>query len=96
MRSCLVIAGVCSPAGKGVASWLLCVMFYCVTLTCGVLGQVCYLIVSIPDLCPLTYFHCFHTVYHEDWISVLGTDRRQDLYQENIGDEEGFQIRIHS
>ena len=36
----------------------LCVMFYCVFVTflCGVLGQVWYLIVSIPDLCLLTYF----------------------------------------
>ena len=34
------------------------VMFYCVFVTflCCVLGQVCYLIVSIPDLCLLTYF----------------------------------------
>ena len=30
----------------------------CVTLTCGVLGQVWYLIVSIPDLCLVPYFHC--------------------------------------
>ena len=37
---------------------LLCVMFYCVFVTfpCGVLGQVWYFIVSIPDLCLLTYF----------------------------------------
>ena len=36
---------------------LLCVMFYCdfVTFPRGVLGQVWYLIVSIPDLCPLSY-----------------------------------------
>ena len=34
------------------------VMFSCVFVTFpfGVLGQVCYLIVSIPDLNPLTYF----------------------------------------
>ena len=50
-----------------------------------------YLIVSIPDLCTITYFHCFHSVYHEDGISVLGTDRRQkEPYQENMGDEEEF------
>ena len=38
---------------------LLYVMFYCVFVTfpCGVLGQVCYLIVSTPDLCLLTYSH---------------------------------------
>ena len=37
---------------------LLYVMFSCVIVTfpCGVLGQVWYLIVSIPDLCLLTYF----------------------------------------
>ena len=37
---------------------LLYVMFSCgfVTCPCGVLGQVWYLIVSIPDLCLLTYF----------------------------------------
>ena len=36
---------------------LLCVMFYCVFVTfpCGVLGQVWYLIVSIPDLCLLPF-----------------------------------------
>ena len=38
--------------------WLLLVMFNCVfvTLPCGILGQVWYLIVLIPDLCRLSYF----------------------------------------
>ena len=38
-----------SPAGQG----FLFVMFNCVFVTflCGILGQVWYLIVSIPDLC---------------------------------------------
>ena len=33
-------------------------MFNCVlvTFTCGILGRVWYLIVSIPDLCRLSYF----------------------------------------
>ena len=37
---------------------LLCVMCYCVFVTFpyGVLGQLCCLIVSIPDLCLLAYF----------------------------------------
>ena len=36
----------------------MCVMIYCVFVTfpCGVLGQMWYLIVSISDLCLLTYF----------------------------------------
>ena len=43
---------------KGLTSWLLYVMFNCVFVTfpCGILGQVWYLIVSIPDLCRLSYF----------------------------------------
>ena len=42
----------------GLSSCLSCVIFYCVFVTfpCGVLGQVWYLIVSIPDLCHLIYF----------------------------------------
>ena len=32
--------------------------FVFVTFPCGVLGQVWYLIVSIPDLCHLTYSVC--------------------------------------
>ena len=47
-----------SPAEKGLTSWLLFVMFNCVFVTfpCGILGQMRYLIVSIPDLCCLSYF----------------------------------------
>ena len=39
---------------------LLYVIFHCgfVTFSCGVLGQVWYLIVSIADLCLLTYLLC--------------------------------------
>ena len=46
-----------SPAGKGLSSWL---SFVALLWVChfpiGILGQVWYLIVSIPDLCTLTYF----------------------------------------
>ena len=47
-----------SPAGKGLTSWLSFVVSNCVFVTfpCSILGQVWYLIVSIPDLCPLSYF----------------------------------------
>ena len=42
MLSRLVIATLWSPAGKGLTSWLLFVMFNCVfvTLPCGILVQV--------------------------------------------------------
>ena len=59
MLSRLFIAALCSPAGKGLISWLLYVMFNLVFVTfqCGILGQVWYLIVSIPKLCHLSYFY---------------------------------------
>ena len=58
MLSRLFIAASWSPAGKGLAHWLSFVMFNCVFVTflCGIGGQVWYLIVSIPDLCLLSYF----------------------------------------
>ena len=54
----LFIAALWPPAGKGLASWLLLVMFivFFITFPCGILGQVWYLIDSFPDLCLLSYF----------------------------------------
>ena len=62
MLSRLFIAAVWSPAGKGLTSWLLFVMFNCVIITfpCGILGQVWYLIVSFPDLWRLSYLDIFY------------------------------------
>ena len=55
MLSCLFIAALWSSAGKGLTSWLSYLMFSCafVNILCGALGQVWYLIDSIPDLCLL-------------------------------------------
>ena len=49
----LFIAALWSPAVNRLVSWLSFVMLNCVFVTfpCGILGQVRYLIVSIPDLC---------------------------------------------
>ena len=62
MLSRLFIAAVWSPAGKGLTSWLLFVMFNCVLITfpCDILGQVWYLIVLFPDLCHLSYVDIFY------------------------------------
>ena len=58
--SCLFIAALWSPAGWERANLLAFLYMRCflvfVTFPCGVLGQVWYLIVLIPDLCFLTYF----------------------------------------
>ena len=53
----LFICALWSPAGKGLTSWLSFVVSNCefVTFPIDILGQVWYLIVSIPDLCTLTY-----------------------------------------
>ena len=59
MLSRLFIAALWSPAGKGLTSWLSFVMFSCVFVSfpCGILGQLWYFIVLIPDLCHLSYFY---------------------------------------
>ena len=56
MLSRLLNAALWSPAGKGLTSWLSFVVLICmfVTFPFGILGQVWYLIVLIPDLCPLS------------------------------------------
>ena len=48
----LFICALWSAAGKGLTSWLSFVLCY---FPIGILGQVWYLIVSIPDRCTLTY-----------------------------------------
>ena len=72
MLSRLLIAALWSTAGKGLTSWLSFVVLNCVDVTFpfGILGQVWYLIVSIPDLCPLSYFHTACIVLHLLAVSV--------------------------
>ena len=55
------------------------VMFSCVfaTFSCGALGQVWYLIVSIPDLCLLTYYKyiLLYDIVAPDSVVVVKTQR---------------------
>ena len=71
MISCLFIAALWPPAGKGLTYWLyVCDVLLCfVTYPFGVLGQVCYLIVSISDLCLLTSFH--YCLTRHTYMSVI-------------------------
>ena len=59
-------AALWSPAGKGLTSWLSFVVLNCVVVIFpfGILDQLCHLIVSIPDLCPLSYFHTVRISLH--------------------------------
>ena len=61
----LFIAVLWSPAGKGLIPRLSFVMFNSVfvTLQCGILGQVWYLIVLIPDLCVVLWYVHFNENY---------------------------------
>ena len=53
----LFFAALWSPAGKWLISWLLFVMLFVFChFPCCILGQVWYLIVSIPDLCRFSFF----------------------------------------
>ena len=57
--TCLFICALWSPAGKGLTSWLSFVVSNCEFVTFPLVSwitQVWYLIVSIPDLCILTYY----------------------------------------
>ena len=79
---CHVFASVLwAPAVKGLASWLSFVMFNCVFVTfpCGILGQVWYLIVSIPDLCCLSYSVCLPNSVDKFW-NMLPTIRLFTLW----------------
>ena len=56
----LFICALWSPAGKGLTSWLSCVVSsVSLSLPIDILGQVWYLIVSIPDLCNLITFSVY-------------------------------------
>ena len=58
----LFIAALWSPAGKGLISWLSFVVFNCVFVTfpCGILGQMWYLVVSIPDFANFLTLNAFY------------------------------------
>ena len=68
------IADLWSPAGKGLTSWLLFVMFNWefVTFPCSILGQMWYLIVLIPNLCRLSYFEFVCFLHNTDVCRIKG------------------------
>ena len=57
--ACLFVDALWSPVGKGLNLWALVfdVLLWRCHFPIGILGQVWCLIVSIPDLCPLSYFY---------------------------------------
>ena len=52
----LFVDALWSPAGEALTSWLSFVLSNCDVVTFPLVGQMWCLIVSIPDLCPLSYF----------------------------------------
>ena len=75
----LFICALCSPAGKGLTSWLSSVCHFPI----GILGQVWYLIVSIPDLCTITYFNSFRDEIQQTGWHVIKHENI-DKYTENV------------
>ena len=90
MLSRLFIAALWSLAGKALASWLLFVMLNCVCVTfpCGILGQVWFLIVSIPDLCRLSYSCMCSVLVEPDHQSLP-----YSMY--SSGEDSGETVRLH-
>ena len=55
----LFVDALWSPAGKGLTSWVSFVMSNCDVVTFPLVSWVWCLIVSIPYLCPLSYFKLY-------------------------------------
>ena len=74
MLSRLFIAALWSTGVKELTTWLSFVMFHCVFvfLPCGILGQVWYLIVSIPDLCYLSNLFKTRKIETVSYIKTTG------------------------
>ena len=71
---------------------------YCVlvNLRCGILGQVWYLIVLIPDLCRLSYFLnfiCFYMAIDTAYFLYMGLIARKPVFR--VSDSE-TQTSLHS
>ena len=64
--ACLFVCALRSPAGGG-GGWPLGFRLWCLLWVCrfpvGVLGRVWCLIVSIPDLCTITYFSTLYLAF---------------------------------
>ena len=67
----LFICALWSPAGKGLASWLSFVVSNCEFVTFPLVSWVRCGIVSIPDLCTLTYFNKFFNTIAQMGISCI-------------------------
>ena len=78
MLSRLFISALWSSTGKWVTSCLLFMMFNSVFVTfqCGILGQMWYLIASMPDLCRLSTFKIENWPF---WNTVETFDREINI-----------------
>ena len=94
----LFLGALWSPVRKGLTSWLLFVMFVVVfaTIPCGILGQVRYLIVSIPDLCRLSYFKTFSRRRQNRTTSVVIVGLQVTNTARTMGETSGFMLKTNS
>ena len=63
-------------SGKGLTLWPLFMVFNCVFVTfpCGIIGQVWNMIVSIVDLCSLSYYVNFSPLGQSSYLGVESND----------------------
>ena len=84
--ACLFICALWSSAGKGLTSWLSFVVSNCEFVTFPLVSWVrWYLIVSIPDLCTLTYF-----VSKSKYLFLHISHKYFFIFFEGGGGEQGF------
>ena len=89
----LFIAALWLPAGKGLTSWLLLVMFivfFVLTFSCGIQGHLWYLIVAVPDLCLLSYFRACDFVCLQYIVSIFHGRIHNGLSEDSNSDNFFF------
>ena len=93
VRVCLyVLFGHLLGKGWPLGSRLWCLLWVC-HFPIGILGQVWYLIVSIPDLCTITYFHYFLFLILFLWAKQLMVYYRYAVHY--VSFQKGFVLKMY-
>ena len=88
--SCLFLAALWSPPGRG---WPLGSLVCYVFLSCGVPGQVWYLIASITDLCFLICYTCTYHLREYTILNSLQTKTYIYLWYSNNGSKNKITLK---
>ena len=90
VRICVyVLCGHLLGKGWPLGSRLCCLLWVC-HFPIGILGQVWYLIVSIPDLCNLTYFECQTAIFGLSSNVKIGFWMLKNVIRPDLECQKGF------